>query len=578
MAKFVAAAEKRIEAKRTAARLRFVAALFMLAFLVVGFRLVDIAGPNGEAIATASAALSTDPDPKRADVVDRRGVLMATNIATLSVVADPQLVPNHRRAAKLLAANLDDLDEATLYKQLSRNNRFAWIKRHVSPREQMIVQDLGIPGVSFLNSEKRVYPNGRLASHIVGFVDVDNQGLAGMEQAQQEHLVGGGEAGKQPLELSLDMRVQAVVHDALANAVDAFRALGGCAYVLDVRSREMVAMVSLPDFDPNAPTLAPPEARRNRCIGEVYELGSMFKLVNTAMALETGSVSMTERFNASKPLQIGRHKIRDDHAKLRWLSLPEIVAFSSNIGSVLMAVQAGGAEMQKAFLGALGLFERPKLAIAGTEAPLLPPRWIEIVSATVSYGHGIAVSPLQFGEAVAALVGDGRFERTHFLPRDPSLERMSEPVVSPQVTEWLRWLMWLTVAKGTSTKAAAEGYLVGGKTGTADKVAENGRGYQRGAVISSFLGAFPIHDPQYLVMVSLDEPQGNADTQGYRYAGWTAAPSVAEIIRAIGPLLGVQPVSPEVRERMEAQLRIMPTINGRTQREEDGFEFVGPTR
>ena len=164
------------------------------------------------------------------------------------------------------------------------------------------------------------------------------------------------------------------------------------------------------------------------------------------------------------------------------------------------------------------------------------------------------------------------------LPRDPSLERMSEPVVSPQVTEWLRWLMWLTVAKGTSTKAAAEGYLVGGKTGTADKVAENGRGYQRGAVISSFLGAFPIHDPQYLVMVSLDEPQGNDDTQGYRYAGWTAAPSVAEIIRAIGPLLGVQPVSAEVRERMEAQLRIMPTINGRTKREEDGFEFVGPTR
>lgn len=566
------------ERRRRQARLRVVMAVFAAGFLSIGIRLVDMVDITSEIVAAEVQSPSTAPDTRRVEIVDRRGALLATNIVTLSVIGDPSRIPDHGYAASALARKLDGVDEAELLKRFERGGRFAWIKRHISPREQMIVQELGIPGVGFDSSEKRVYPNGRMASHLLGFVDIDNQGLAGIEYGQQSRLVGGAESGKGPVATTLDLRVQMAVRNELAAAVREFRALGGCGYVLDVKRRELVAMVSLPDFDPNHAELSPPTSRRNRCIGEVYELGSLFKLITAAMALESHQVTMTDRFNASKPLRIGRHTINDDHAKARWLSMPEVIAFSSNIGTAQMAAKAGGPEAQKVFLERLGLFAKPKLEIPGSETPLLPRRWIEIVSATVSYGHGIAVSPLQFGEAVAALIDDGRFERAHILPVSDDFVRSGDPVVSPEVSQALRWLMWLTVAHGTSTKAQADGYLVGGKTGTADKVAPGGRGYLRNSVISSFLGAFPINDPHYIVMVSLDEPQGNERTFGYRYAGWTAAPAVSEIIKSIGPLLKVAPVSPTAEAQMTSQLRIMPTINGRTKREEDGFEVIRPTR
>lgn len=553
-------------------------AVFAAGFASIGIRLIDMVDIGSEIVAAEVPVPSSAPDPRRAEITDRRGALLATNIVTLSVIGDPSKIPDHAYAAKMLALNLDGLEEADLLRRFERGGRFAWIKRHISPREQMIVQELGIPGIAFDSSEKRVYPNGRLASHMLGFVDIDNQGLAGIEHGQQAQLVGGPEAGKEPLALALDLRVQMAVRDELAAAVSEFRALGGCAYVMDAKTRELVAMVSLPDFDPNHAELSPLTARRNRCVGEVYELGSVFKLITAAMALESHQVEMTDRFNASKPLKIGRHTINDDHAKQRWLSMPEVIAFSSNIGTAQMAAKAGGPEAQKAFLERLGLFSRPNLGIPGTETPLVPRRWIEIVSATVSYGHGIAVSPLQFGEAIATLIDDGRFERAQILPVSAIHQREGEPVVSPEVIDAIRWLMWLTVTHGTSTKAQAAGYLVGGKTGTADKVAEGGRGYKRNSVIASFLGAFPINDPRYLVMVSLDEPQGNERTFGYRYAGWTAAPVVSEIIKSIGPLLKVDPVDPLAEAQMTSQLRIMPTINGRTKDEEDGFEIIRTAR
>lgn len=573
-----AAVVERSELRRRVTRLRLVMAVFALAFASIGFRLVDILDFATDTSAAEMARTDNGPDPRRAAILDRRGALLATNIETLSVIGDPQKIPDPVAAARRLSENIQGIDKAQLLKRFQRGGRFAWIKRHISPREQKIIQELGIPGIGFQKSEKRVYPNGRMASHILGFVDIDNQGLAGIEFGKQEALVGGKDLGKADLSLALDLRVQMAVRNELAKAVAAFRALGGCAYVMDVESRELVAMASLPDFDPNKPELSPPNARRNRCVGEVYELGSLFKLFTVAMALESRTVSMTDRFNASQPLKIGRHTINDDHAKKRWLTVPEVIAFSSNIGTALMAAKAGGSEAQKLFLERLGLFDKPELEIPGTETPLLPRRWIDIVSATVSYGHGIAVSPLQYGEAVAALIDDGLFERVHILPSENDHIREGEPVVSPTTIDALRWMMWLTVEHGTSTKGKAEGYLVGGKTGTADKVAENGRGYKRNAVISSFLGAFPMDDPRYVVMVSLDEPQGNKSTYGYRYAGWTAAPAVSEIIAAIGPLLNVPPVSPASVEAMTSRLRIMPTINGRTHKEEDGFEIIRAPR
>ena len=559
-------------------RLTLVSVMFAVVFVSVGLRLVDLA--TREPLQGSTWRESSEaPDARRASILDRRGELLAANIATLSVVADPAKVIDTRATATALTSALEGIDGADLLRRLERGGRFAWVKRHISPREQMAVQALGLPGVAFRDSEMRVYPKGRLVSHVLGFVDVDNQGLTGIEYGLQDALVGGAEAGNEPVALALDIRVQEAARRTLLSAVKEYRALGGCAIVLDARSRELLSLVSLPDFDPNHPQLAPADARTNRCTGNVHELGSMLKIVTTAMALESGEVKLTDRFDASKPLTVNGHKIRDDHGKWRMLTVPEVFAFSSNIGTVQMAFEAGGAAAQKPFLEALGLTEKPVLAIPETQKPILPAKWPPITSATVSYGHGIAVSPLQFAEAATALLVDGRLKRTAFLRRDdagpsePSAE--DDPViVSESTIRDLRWLSWLTVQHGTGTHARTAGYLMGGKTGTADKPSADRRGYRRGAVIASFFGAFPIHDPRYLVLVVLDEPQGNEATFGYRYGGWTAAPVVAEIARRTGPLLGVAPTSGEVSRALEQRLRVVPAVNGRTHREEEGFEAV----
>ena len=579
-------------------RISIVAALFVVAFLSLGIRLVDLA-TRGNGNARHASVMGADaPDPRRADIRDRNGELLATNIVTLSVVADPARVIDSRRTAMALANALGDIDSADLLRRFERGGRFTWVKRHISPREQKVVQDLGLPGISFIDSEMRVYPRGRLASHVLGFVDIDNQGLAGIEFGLQDKLVGGIEDGHDDLRLALDIRAQQAVHDALAGAVHDYSALGGCALVVDVRSREVVSLVSLPDFDPNHPEMAPADARMNRCTGSVYELGSMFKIVTTAMALEGGRVTMASHFDASEPLVVNGHRIRDDHGKWRVLSVPEVFAFSSNIGTAQMAEAAGGPEVQIPFLKSLGLLDRPDLSIPETRQPLVPARWPPITSATVSYGHGIAVAPLQFAEAVAALVGDGVFRRSQMVRRgDVAVDGgtdvvnvatagdggAADPVdgvrlISEKTARDLRWLMWLTVEHGTGTHARTAGYLVGGKTGTADKPFENQRGYKPGAVIASFVGTFPVHDPRYVVMVSLDEPQGNDDTLGYRYGGWTVAPAVRRIIDRLGPVMGIAPTDPEIAMELERRLKVHPTVNGRTRREEEGYEAVSLAR
>ncbi|MEZ5826030.1 MAG: penicillin-binding protein 2 [Geminicoccaceae bacterium] len=568
-------------------RIGIVAALFVVAFASLGIRLVDLATRSGDNQGRASVLGEDAPDPRRADILDRNGQLLATNIVTLSVMADPLRVIDKRHAALALAEALGDVDSADLLRRLERGGRFTWVKRHISPREQKAVQDLGLPGVSFIDSEMRVYPRGRLASHVLGFVDIDNQGLAGIEFGLQDKLVGGVDAGHDDLQLALDIRAQQAVHDALSGAVRDYSAIGGCALVVDVKTREVVSLVSLPDFDPNHPEMAPADARMNRCTGSVYELGSMFKIVTTAMALEGGQVTMASHFDASEPLVVNGHRIRDDHGKWRVLSVPEIFAFSSNIGTARMAEAAGGPDVQIPFLKQLGLLDRPDLAIPETREPLVPARWPPITSATVSYGHGIAVAPLQFAESVAALVGDGVFRRsslTKNVGADASgrpLARQQEEgvrLISERTARDLRWLMWLTVERGTGTHARTAGYLVGGKTGTADKPHEDRRGYERGAVIASFIGAFPVHDPRYIVLASLDEPQGNDETLGYRYGGWTAAPVVRQIVDRLGPIMGIAPTGPEVARELERRLQVLPTVNGRTHREEEGFEAVSLAR
>jgi cell division protein FtsI (penicillin-binding protein 3) len=557
-------------------RLRVVMLCFALAFLGIGMRLVDMVRPRVvEPVAQTIAAAG--PESRRADIVDRNGLLLATNLRVPAVFADPALLPDRGAAAERLARVLADVDAGRLERRLRAAKRFAWVKHDITPAEQKAVLGLGIPGVGFRYSERRVYPRQNMTSHLVGFVDLDNQGLAGIEHGMQARLVGGPAAGKAPLQLSVDLRIQQIVHDEVSSAFRRFRAKGAAGVVLDRLTGELLAMVSLPDFDPNRIDGASVESRKNRVSGNTYELGSLFKVVTTAMALDSGKVGLGDRFDATQPLRIGRNRIRDDHAKNRWLAVPEIFMYSSNIGTARMAFQAGGAEAEREFLDRVGLMSRPSLEIPELARPQLPPKWSEIAAATIAFGHGLAISPLQFVDAVAGMVGDGTRVPPTLLKRDPAALPPRHRLVDKKTAESLDFLMWLTVQSGTGTRAKVPGYLVGGKTGTADKVNPNGRGYLRNAVIASFLGVFPLERPRYLVLVMLDDPRGDESSHGLRYAGYTAAPVVREIIARSGPILGIAPSDPLAATVFEARhlaikAKAQQQIAGREQR----VAAVGP--
>ena len=560
-------------------RIRLVGLVFILAFTSLGIRMVDMVADTPDRTVVGTRTENQAADPRRAEIVDRNGHLLATNIQTMSVIADPSKITRVEDTAIALSEVLDEVDAADLLKRLNRKGRFAWVKRQVSPKEQEAVLALGLPGISFEFVERRIYPNRHLVSHVIGFTDIDNQGLAGIEYGQQDRLVGGAALGKGSLNLSLDLRAQQIVRNATLNAVSQFSAIGACSLVLDVASREVVSLVSLPDFDPNNAEQSSIDQRRNRCTGSVFELGSMMKIISTAIALESGDVTLYDEFDASEPLKIGRHRIRDDHGKWRRLSLPEVFAHSSNIGTAQMIRKAGGVDLQKDYMGRLGLLQRGSLEVPEVARPLVPKRWIDIVSATVSYGHGIAMTPLQLTEAIAAVVGDGHYRHATLLA-EGSHSIAQDSVVSAKTIEDIRWLMWLAVDRGTGSKADVGGYLVGGKTGTADKIhTEPGKkGYRDDAVIASFVGVFPIEAPRYVVLVSLDEPQGDESTFGYRYGGQTAAPVVAAIIERLGPLMGIAPSRAETRSAMSRRLKVFPAFNGRTHRQEEGFAAVSLAR
>jgi cell division protein FtsI (penicillin-binding protein 3) len=531
-------------------RLEVLALVFIAAFAGIALRL-GMLMPGSAPIATAEAGMEAEARTgRRPDIVDREGRLLATDLRMPSVYADPLLVPDPVQAARALAAALPGVDADTLAARFDAAKRFAWVKHQITPAEQAAVLELGIPGVGFKFAEHRVYPNGRSAAHVLGFVNIDNHGLAGVEYAFDRGRVQPAppEGAPARLALSLDTRVQEVMADELGRAYRQFGAKGACGIVLDQLTGEVVAFVSLPDFDLNEAGVAGEEERKNRCTGGTYELGSIFKIVAHAMALDSGKVSLRDRFDASSPLAIGRFRIRDDHAKNRVLSVPEIFIYSSNIGTARMTFAAGGARPLEAFLRQAGFYAAPPLEIPEVAEPQLPRRWPDVTTATVSFGHGIAVTPLQFVTAVSALAGDGTYLPPTILKRDPDALPQRSRLVSAQTAEAIRALMWLTVAKGTGTKGRVEGYLVGGKTGTAEKAIQGGRGYKRDAVLASFAAVFPIDQPRYTVLAMLDEPKGDSTTFGHRYGGWTAAPIVAQTIARIGPLLGV-PRSPEGAEQ-----------------------------
>lgn len=528
-------------------RLVVAGVLFAFCFFVLAGRLVGLALSGfgqDQGVAVHSPALSSQASvsASRADIYDRSGVLLATTLDTVSVFADPTKILDPVVAAKKLITVLQGISEASVVSKLSSKRNFVWLKRHLTPKQQSQINGLGIPGIFFRNEEKRFYPLGPLAAHLIGYTDIDNNGIAGVERYFDDGLSGQNGSKLDSVNLSVDVRVQHALRDELTRFMSIFRAIGAAGMVLDVKTGEILGMASLPDFDPNRPQDYPSKNKFNRTTLGVYEMGSTFKTFTTAMALDSRSVSLRSGFDATKPIRVAGFRIRDDHPKKRWLSVPEIYIYSSNIGTAKMA-DAIGPKRHKAFLRKLGLLDKPVIEIPEVGAPLLPLRWHSLETMTISYGHGLSVSPLQLSTAVSAVVNGGVYIKPTILKKPQGHVVEGRRIIRKKTSDTVRRLMRLVVEKGTGSKAAAVGYLVGGKTGTAEK-AVNGR-YKRDALITSFVSAFPMNNPRYVVFAMLDEPKGNASTHGFRGAGWTTAPIVSRLVARLGPLLGVKPVDEE---------------------------------
>jgi cell division protein FtsI (penicillin-binding protein 3) len=526
-------------------RLIVTASMFVLAFLTISARLVDVTLISGAEprVARAPRVLPIE----RADIVDRNGVLLATSVSTASLFGEPHKVIDPVGAAHALAQVLPDVGEDVLRSRLTSDKSFVYLRRNLTPRQEYEVNRLGIPGLGFQREDRRIYPEGSTLAHVLGFSDIDNHGLAGIERSFDQSLRAGGE----PLQLSIDIRLQQMVREELAAAVQKFTAIGGAGMVMDARSGEVLAMVSLPDFDPNHPGTATDAARFNRNTLGVYEMGSVFKIFNTAMTLEAGTATLTSSYDASHPLQIGRFAIHDDHAQNRWLSVPEVFIYSSNIGSARMALEVGPAG-QRAFFDKLGMLRPAKIELPEIGHPEIPMQWRPINTMTIAFGHGMAVSPVQLIGGVATVLGGGTLVRPTLLKQNGPVTP-GEQVISAKTSLSMRRLMRLNVEdpRGTGKFGAVPGYLVGGKTGTAEKAAAGG--YRHKALLSTFLAVFPMTSPRYVVQIMIDEPHGTKDTYGFATAAWVAAPSVKRIIERMGPMFGVPTInenSDEVRRAM----------------------------
>ncbi|GAB5375172.1 MAG: penicillin-binding protein 2 [Acuticoccus sp.] len=515
-------------------------------FTLIAGRLVTLGmepaiAADGPAISPLDAIQAARPD-----IIDRNGEVLATDLATASLYAEPRNIIDVDEAVELLTSVLPELDAEGLRADLSSERGFVWLKREISAQMRERVHDLGIPGIGFLTETRRFYPGGSSVGHIVGHVDVDNAGIAGLERSidasglralQTAGLARKGRA-MAPVRLSLDLRVQHAVRDELSRAMERYRAKAAVGIVLDARTLEVMAMSSLPDYDPNHPSQSLEEKRLNRALTGVFELGSIFKSFTMASALDAGVISLDSTVDARYPLRIGRHTIEDFHAKARWLTVREVFKYSSNIGTAKIA-KALGKTRQQEYLERLGMFDRMATELPEGARPLVPSRWADITAATVSYGHGMAVTPMHAAAAAAAILNGGVYAAPTFYPRsEAEMQGAGHRVIAPETSRQLRELFYINAQEGSGRRARVPGYNVGGKTGTAEKATRGG--YSADKRINSFLAAFPIDSPQYVTLVVLDEPKPE-EGQRSATAGLNAAPTVANIITRIGPMLAVKP-------------------------------------
>lgn len=536
---------------RAEGRLLVLGLFFLCAFTVIGGRMGVLA--NSEPSEPRTSVAGADILAQRADIVDRKGRILATNFETHSLYAQPQQMIEPVRAADELVKIFPDLDHARLVKDFTGKRKFLWIKKKLSPEQKQAVHDIGEPGLLFGPREMRLYPNGKLAAHVLGGASFGREGVyaaevigvAGIEKFYDARLRDPAK-GHEPLTLSLDLSVQAAIERVLYGGMSLMNAKGAAAVLMDVQSGELISLASLPDFDPNDRPRPPTEGNAsdsplfNRAVQGLYELGSTFKIFAMAQALELGLVNPETMVDTRGPLRWGKFRIRDFHDYGSQLSATKVIVKSSNIGTARVAQMIGG-DRQQTFLKSLGFFEPTgvELVEAAGAKPLLPPKWSELSTMTISYGHGLSASPLHLAAAYATIANGGH-KVTPTLLRQPK-GQLGPEVMSEQTAAKSMAMLRKVVSEGTASLGEVPGYAVAGKTGTADKPKENGRGYYEDKVIATFASAFPAHDPKYVLVVSLDEPVETSGDIPRRTAGWTAVPVAAEIIRRVAPLLGLRP-------------------------------------
>ena len=512
-----------------------VIAIRLAMFAVAGADHPDRHTVSQDAVATA-----------RPEVVDRNGLTIATDVKAPSLYAEPRKLVDIDEAEELLTGSLPDLDSKEVRERLSSKRGFIWLKREISQRQQQEIHHLGLAGIGFLNENKRVYPNGATVSQVIGLVDIDNKGIAGIEQwLDQQGLAALHMAGlatdrlQKPVQLSLDLRVQFALHDELTKAREKFKAKAAAGVILDINSGEVLALVSQPDFDPNNPREAREPDRINRMTTGVYEMGSTFKALTLAMALDSGRVSLNSTFDARAPLRFGKFTIHDYHPQNRVLTTAEAFIHSSNIATGRMALLLG-VDYHKAFLKKLGQLDKIRTEMPGAGKPHYPEHWAPLNTVTIAFGHGLSVTPLQAVMGVAATLNGGLLITPTFLKRsEEEAKAVAVRVLKQETSVKMRYLMRLNAEKGTATFANVPGYYIGGKTGTAEKVI-NGH-YSKNRLMTDFMAVLPADKPQYLLLIMLDEPQPTAETHHYATAGWNAGPTAAKVIERVAPLLGIAP-------------------------------------
>ena len=521
-------------------RILLFSCVFILFYLIIiirifGVCLVDGVQLNRSGFNYYTPKTITNSPVRRANIVDRNGVVIATNLPTVNLFTNPKKVSNPQIIATKLAEIFPDTSFDDFYSRLTKKTRFVYLKRNISPQQQAKVNALGFPELEFQPSEVRVYPQKDLLAHVLGNTDIDNQGIAGLEKSLNERL----NSSTKDLKLTIDLGVQYAVRDELVKAKIKYNAERATAILMDINTAEIIALASVPDYDLNKRDFKDTDIKFNFATLGVYEAGSVFKVFNTALGLDSGKIKITDSFDATKPLKMGRHKITDYRVPAKWLTVGETLIHSSNIASAQMALKVGK-DLQIKFFKNLGFWEKvPNLEIFEKGKPIHRSEkyWQEHTVATTAYGYGISVTPMHIITAFSAILNGGIYTPPTIISENTS--RKSKRIISKQTSFDMRKLLRDVVIYGSGKNANIEGYEVAGKTGTANKIVDGK--YIKGKNVTSFVSAFPISDPQYALMVIIDDPKPIKETFGFVTSGWNACPTGGNIIKRVAPQLNIRP-------------------------------------